>query len=160
MIVAFFESFKYVGHLFPLAMLRIYMGFFFLGTAYRKYDGDFLFQPRLAAQINEWMPLSSAPDWYKSVIESVIVPNWRIFAYTITYCEFLIGVSFVIGFLVRPMALLGFLVCLNFVYMSSPESTALYKTFLAMFVTMAWLGAGRCLGFDYFFFKRQRGIWW
>ena len=89
-----------------------------------------------------------------------MVPNWQIFAYTITYCEFLIGFGFLIGFLVRPLSLLGFLISLNFVYLSSPDVSLLYKTYLAMFATMAWLGAGRCLGFDYFFFKRQRGIWW
>ena len=35
-----------------------------------------------------------------------------------------------------------------------------YKTILAVHVMMAWVGAGRCLGFDYYFFKRRRGIWW
>jgi len=160
MIVAFFESFKYVGHMFPMALLRIYMGLFFIGSAYSHYEGDYLYQPRLAATINEWLPLSLAPDWYKSFVEAVVVPNWQIFAYTITYCEFLIGFSLLIGFLVRPMSILGFFLCLNFIYFSSPDVSVLYKTYLAIFVTMAWLGAGRCLGFDYFFFKRQRGIWW
>ena len=160
MIVAFFESFKYVGHMFPMALLRIFMGLFFIGSGYDKYNGDYLFEPRLAASINSHLPLSSAPDWYKTVVETVVVPNWQIFAYTITYCEFLIGFGFLIGFLVRPLSLLGFLISLNFVYLSSPDVSLLYKTYLAMFATMAWLGAGRCLGFDYFFFKRQRGIWW
>jgi thiosulfate dehydrogenase (quinone) large subunit len=31
---------------------------------------------------------------------------------------------------------------------------------LVLFLILAWLGAGRCLGLDYFFYKRDRGMWW
>lgn len=158
--VAFFESFKYVGHMLPISLLRIYMGFFFLSSAIEKYNGDFLFQPRLAANISQWLPLSQAPEWYKNFAEAVIIPQWQVFAYTITYCEFLIGVGFLIGFLVRPLSLVGIFLCLNLIYVTSPDLSLLYKAYLVVFATMAWLGAGRCLGFDYFFYKRQRGLWW
>lgn len=160
MIVAFFESFKYVGHMFPIALLRIYMGLYFFGMAYEKYNGDFLYQPRLAAMINEWLPMSQAPIWYREFVEAIVVPNWQIFSYTLTYCEFMIGVGFIFGFLVRPLSILGFFICLNLVYFSSMDLSLLYKAYLAMFATMAWLGSGRCVGIDYFFFKRQRGLWW
>lgn len=160
MIVTFFESFKYVGHMFPLIVLRGYTALFFLGSAYEKYDGDFLFRPRLAATINEFLPLSEAPSWYQGVVESVVVPNWQIFAYLFTYCEFLIGLSLLLGFLVRPLCLLGLLLTGNYVYMLSPAESQTYQLLLTVFLVLGWIGAGRCLGFDYYFFKRQRGIWW
>lgn len=160
MVVTFFESFKYVGHLFPVVVLRIYVGVFFLSSAYEKYSGDFLFSPRLAATINEWLPLSEAPIWYQRTVETVVVPNWQIFAYLLTYCEFLIGLSFLIGFLVRPLAILGFFICLHYLYTTAPAVSDMYQVFVTVFMVLAWLGAGRCLGFDYYFFKRQRGIWW
>ncbi len=160
MFVAFFESVKYVGHLLPLSFLRIYVGYYFLGNAIAKLDGDYLLQPRLAAAINEFLPQSQAPAWYASLLETWVVPNWHIFAYSITYCEFVIGICFMIGFLVRPVALLGVFLSLNYIYTSAPSLAELHKAYLAIFLIMAWLGAGRCLGFDYFFFKRNRGIWW
>ena len=160
MIVTFFESFKYVGHLFPVVVLRVYIGLYFLGTAYGKYDGDFLFRPRLAATINEFLPMSDAPFWYQRFVEALVIPNWQLFAYVLTYCEFLIGLSFVLGFLVRPLALLGLVMSLNYVYTTSPAVSGMYQAYVVIFLVLAWLGAGRCLGFDYYFFKRQRGIWW
>lgn len=160
MFVAFFESIKYVGHLLPLAFLRIYVGYYFLQNAIEKLEGDYLLQPRLAAAINEYIPQSQAPIWYAQLLEGVVVPHWQIFAYTITYCEFVIGVSFLVGFLVRPVALVGAFLSLNYIVLSAPSLGELHKAYLAMFIILAWMGAGRCLGFDYFFFKRNRGIWW
>lgn len=160
MIVAFFESIKYVGHLLPLAFLRIFVGYYFLDSALNKTQGDYLIQPRLAAEISEWLPQSMAPLWYKSLVSDFVVEHWRVFSYSITYCEFLIAVSFILGFFVRPVALLGIFLSLNYIYTSNPIAANIHQVFLAIFVTMLWMGAGRCLGFDYFFFKRQRGIWW
>ncbi len=158
--VAFFESFRYVGHLLPLAFLRLYLGYFFVARAMERFEGDFLLQPRLASAINTWLPQSPAPDWYRYLVETWVLPHWQIFSYSITYAELLIGLSFLVGFAVRPMAVLGLFLMLNFIYISSPESVILYKLLLVVFLVMAWMGAGRCLGFDYYFFKRHRGIWW
>jgi thiosulfate dehydrogenase [quinone] large subunit len=160
MLVAFFESIKYVGHFLPLAFLRIFMGYYYFNDAMTKYQGDFLIQPRLAATVSEWLPSSVAPDWYKQFLEMTVIPHWQVFAYGMVALEFTIGISFLLGYLVRPVALLGVFLSLNYVMASGPASVDLNKTFLAINLTMAWLGAGRCLGFDYFFFKRRRGIWW
>lgn len=160
MFVAFFESIKYVGHLFPLALLRVYLGYIFIQNASLRIEGDYLLQPRLAAAITEFLPQFSVPVWYARWLEFVVVPHWLIFSYSITYIEFIIGLSFIFGFLVRPMALVGVFLSLNFIVTNSPALTSLYQLYAILFFTMAWLGAGRCLGFDYFFFKRNRGIWW
>jgi thiosulfate dehydrogenase [quinone] large subunit len=45
-------------------------------------------------------------------------------------------------------------------FISGPASEDFYKTILAIHLILAWVGAGRCLGFDYYFFKRRRGFWW
>jgi thiosulfate dehydrogenase [quinone] large subunit len=160
MFVAFFESIKYVGHLFPLALLRIYIGVSFFEVAWVRAKGDYLVQPKLAAAIAEWAPASSAPDWYKDFLDQIVVPHWQLFAYCVVYFGFLVGLSFMMGFFVRPVAVLAAIVTLNFIYNSSPETVDLHKLHLVIFLTLAWLGAGRCLGMDYFFYKRDRGIWW
>ncbi|MCC7403116.1 MAG: DoxX family membrane protein [Bdellovibrionales bacterium] len=160
MIVSFFESIKYVGHMLPIAFLRIYMGYFFLQRALERLNSEFLVQPILSRSIDEWLPISTAPEWYKDLLETIVVPNWKVFAYLITYSEFVIGISFLLGFLVRPVAILGVFLTINFFYNTGAAVADLHRVFLTIFIVMWWVGAGRCMGFDFFFYKRRRGIWW
>jgi uncharacterized membrane protein YphA (DoxX/SURF4 family) len=104
--------------------------------------GDFLVQPILSRSIDEWLPVSQAPEWYKDVLESIVVPNWKIFAYLVTYCEFAIGICFIIGFFVRPTALLGIFLTANLFYQTGPFVGDLHRLFLAIFMMMWWVGAG------------------
>lgn len=160
MLVAFFESVKYTGHFFPIAFLRIYLGWQYMTQSYEKIQGQYLDEPHLAALINKWLHKSDSPEWYKQVMETVVVPYWQFFAYSTTVIELLVGISFLAGFLVRPTAILAAVLSLNFVMIGDPEMLPFHTTTLAVNLTLAWLGAGRCVGFDYFFFKRHRGLWW
>lgn len=160
MFVAFLESIKHVGHLYPIAVLRIYLGYIYLSSALERLDGAFFQQPRLAAMIMENLPQKNLSPWYQQILENLIVPNWQIFAYTLVYLQILIGVSFLIGFLVRPVALIGIFLAANAVFIVAPSDVPLQQCYLALFIVLFWVGAGRCLGFDYFFYKRQRGLWW
>lgn len=160
MIIAFLESIKYVGHFFPLVILRVFMGSWFLRQALVKYNGDYLVQPKLAAAINEFLPNSDAPEWYRNILDSVVVPHWQIFAYSLMYFEFIIGIGLILGFLTRPLALLAAFIAWNYGYNCAPDLIPLYSLQLVVCLVLSWLGAGRCLGLDYFFFKRQRGLLW
>jgi thiosulfate dehydrogenase [quinone] large subunit len=160
MFVSFFESVKYVGHLLPISFLRIFLGYYYLEQALLKYRGDFLTRPRIADQIAEWLPASHAPNWFKVFASSQMIPNWQTVAFIILGLEFAVAISYIIGYVVRPVALLGILLCLTMLFISGPAHEDLYKTFLAIHLILAWVGAGRCLGFDYYYFKRRRGIWW
>ena len=160
MFVAFFESVKYVGHLLPISFLRVFLGYYYLQQAMNQFRGDFLMRPRLAAQIAEALPSLNVPHWYRVFLESMVIPQWQVFAFIILGLNFAIAISYLLGYVVRPMALIG--MCLSFymLVLSGPQFEDLYKTFIAIHFMMAWVGAGRCLGFDYYFFKRRRGIWW
>ncbi len=161
MIVAFVESIKYVGHLLPVAFLRVFIGYYYVNQAILNSTGDFLQQPYLAEDIRNFLPRSPAPEGYKTFLEHVVVPNWQIFAYSIIVIQMLIGFSYIIGYLVRPMSLLGILFSVNVLLALGGQHSELQNTFmLILHFTLGWLGAGRCLGFDYFFYKRRRGIWW
>lgn len=157
---SFFESIKYVGHLFPVAFLRVFIGYYYINQALERYGSDFLSQPRLAEAALHWLPRSVAPEWYQKFIQQVLIPNWYSFSTGIITIEFIIGISFLIGYLVRPVSILGFFLTLNLLWIYGPESSEHYRVLMALFFTMAWLGAGRCLGLDYYFYKRQRGLWW
>lgn len=160
MFSAFFQSIQYTGLYLPVAILRIFIGYHFFQEGLKKAQGDFLVQPRLAAEISEWLPQSQAPLWYKSMMGEHVIEYWRVFAYSITYFELMIGVSFILGFFVRPAALLGVILCANYYFNTNPLVGGLHQIYMILFFIMGMLGAGRSLGFDYFFFKRHRGIWW
>lgn len=160
MFVAFFESVKYVGHLLPIAFLRVFLGYYYLQQALLKYHGDYLLRPKLAAQVAEILPNLQVPAWYRMTLELYLIPHWQLLAFVVTGLEFAIALSYIFGYVVRPMALLAVLLSLNMLAISGAQGEDLYKTFLAIHLIMAWVGAGRCLGFDYYFFKRRRGIWW
>jgi thiosulfate dehydrogenase (quinone) large subunit len=159
MLYSYFESIKYVGHLYPIAFLRIYLGYIFFDSALNRVNGVFLTQPRLASVIMESLPVSDVPIWYANFLQYFVVPNWQFFAYLVTYCEFLIGICLLAGFLIRPVSILGVVLMLNLIYGGS-SGALLQQTYLVFFVVIFWVGAGRCLGLDYYFYKRYRGIWW
>lgn len=160
MFVAFFESVKYVGHLLPISFLRVFLGYYYLQSGLEKFRGDFLMRPRLAAQVAESLPAIHAPHWYKVFLETALIPNWQVFAFAILGFEFAIAISYLLGYVVRPIAMLAVVLSLNMLVIAGPQYEDMYKTFIAIHLMMAWVGAGRCLGLDYYFFKRRRGIWW
>lgn len=160
MLVAFLESFKYVGHMLPLVFLRVFMGYYYLNQALIKYSGEELYKPVIANQIADWLPKSQVPFGYKAFIEEYVITHWQTLAYSLTGLEFLIAFSYLVGFAVRPIGIIAAIMSFNLALLYGPSTEALFKTFFAVHLTMAWLGAGRCLGVDYYFYKRQRGIWW
>lgn len=160
MFVAFFDSVKYVGHLIPIAFLRVFLGYFYLDSALRKFESDFLYIPRLAEELGDLLPTLTAPIWYRVWVQSIFIPHWKSVAFIITAIEFAIAFSYLFGYVVRPVALLGALLALNQLALSVPGTEPLSRTLIAIHLTLAWVGAGRCLGIDYYFFKRRRGLWW
>ncbi len=160
MFIAFFESVKYVGHLLPISFLRIFLGYYYLEHAMLKYQGDFLTRPRIADQMAEWLPSSHAPNWFKLFASNQMIPHWQTVAFIVLGLEFAIAISYIAGYVVRPVAVLGVLLCMMMLFISGPASEDFFKTFLAIHLILGWVGAGRCLGFDYYFFKRRRGLWW
>ena len=160
MLISFFESFKYVGHIFPISLLRIYLGYYFFQSALLKYQSDFLIRPKIAGQMSEWLPSSPSAEWYKYLIENLFIPHWQILALTILALEAAIAISYLLGYLVRPMAVIAFLLALNTPLLFGPTDLNFYRILMVVHLVLAWVGAGRCLGVDYYFYKRRRGIWW
>ena len=95
MLVAFVESFKYVGHLIPVACLRIFLGGYFLKHALASFQNDFLVRAYLAEDIRNHLPQSNAPEWFRWVLEFVVIPNWQVFSVGVTVAQAIIGVLYV-----------------------------------------------------------------
>lgn len=160
MLVAFFESIKYSGHLVPISFLRIFVGYYYLQGFITKFSGDFLIRPRIAEMISQNLIGSQAPEWLKWILNTYMVVHWQGFAFALLAIELAIAVSYILGYVVRPIGLLAAFMTMLMLYLSPGSSQDFLKILLATHFAFAWLGAGRCLGLDYYFFKRVRGIWW
>ena len=160
MIFSFFESFKYVGHLWPIGVFRFIMGYHYFSWAMGRYRGGYFEHAYLNEKIRLALPSSLAPDWYQSFLEETVQSHWLSFTYVLTISELLIGLSFLLGYLVRPFSILGVFLSLNFMWAFGAKSYDYYQTLLFIHLSFLLLGAGRCLGFDYYFYKSRRGIWW
>ena len=161
MLVALVESIKYVGHLLPIAFLRIFIGFMYFDQGLARARGDFLTHAYLAEDIRAHLPTSLAPEWYKSFLENVVIPNWQVFAVSITAASIAIGVSYMIGYMVRPLSLIAIALGFGLTLALGPQPNEAQSTLLLfLHFVLGWLGAGRCFGVDYYFYKRRRGIWW
>ena len=160
MLASFVESIKYVGHLVPVAFLRIYLGARYLSLAVDKFNGDFVDRPRLAAQIADQLPALSLSPTYKQIVEWSMIQHWQSFAFIYLALEFAVGFSYLLGYVVRPVSIVAAFLSLQMVYLSSPSSSDGMRLLVAIHLILAWVGAGRCLGLDYYFFKRHRGFWW
>ena len=162
MIISFLESIKYVGYTFPLSFFRIYLGYLFFKKAMSKTHDGYLSYLDMMTNISERVFMDPDPNWYEKFLTQVVISeaNWKLFAYITTYCEFMIGLSFLIGFLVRPISVLGMLLSLHYIWAQGPFGSEIYQLFFALFVVTLWMGAGRSLGLDYFFYKRHRGWLW
>lgn len=160
MFISFFESIKHVGHIWPIALFRIFVGYSFIKFALEKLHGQWLEQPRLSEAIVQWANNPGAHGGVHRVLAEWVVPHWQTFSYIVVFGELAVGVSFIVGFMVRPAAMgaiLGTLVCMLAMGLDSRAYNMIY---LASVIMLFLVSAGRCVGFDYYFYKRVRGYWW
>jgi thiosulfate dehydrogenase (quinone) large subunit len=160
MFQAYFESIKYVGHLLPISFLRIFLGYFYIDLAVKNWKFYNLGTGGLADLFVEALNKPQLPAWYRIILSEQIIPHWQIFAFVLVGLQFAVGVSYFMGYVVRPVSIVAILVCLNYLALSRVDQEIFFKLLIACHILLAWVGAGRCLGLDYYFFKRRRGVWW
>lgn len=160
MLTAFFESIKYVGHLYPVAFLRIFLGYYWLNQTLTEYQTGLFTSQVFIDQVQSSEYVLNFPGWYKWLFENLAYPYWSMASHGILAMNFLVGLSLLIGFMVRPFGVIGILISFHYVILATGIQNTLYSTFVAILVSIVAIGAGRCVGFDYYFFKRNRGIWW
>ncbi len=160
MLMSFFESFKYVGHLVPIAALRIYLGVYCIYEFSSIYNEGILPIDQLKETIYKNLsPQESLGGYQKWLIESVI-DHWQFVAYFTLITILLIGISFTAGFMVRIFSLIAVFISSNILMLCSLDEIMLHQILIAVNLTFCWVGAGRCVGIDYFFYKKNRGLFW
>lgn len=160
MLQAYFESVKYVGHLLPVSFLRIFVGYYYVNAAFLDWKiyskGGNAFSEMMIDALNK----AQIPSWYRIILSEQMIPNWNIVVFLLIGFQLAVGISYILGYVVRPMSVIAILLCVNFLILANTDREIFFKLLIACHVLLAWVGAGRCLGLDYYFFKRRRGVWW
>lgn len=160
MIRELLESLKYVGHYFAIFFLRVYLGIYILNMGLDKFYGSYLTEPLLAAQINEFLNISSTPTSVDYFFLEIVRPYWNSFASLQIGLEIVTGLLVILGFLIRPVIFVLLIYFWIFSYIQAPEIWPWISMMSVVLFSLGWAGAGRCLGLDYFFYKRYRGFLW
>ena len=100
--------------LWPIAISRILIGLLWLVSLRWKLPPDFA--PAAGRGLMDWFELEAqypAFEIYGSVVASVVIPNFRLFAWIVFLLELLTGISLLAGLLTRLGAAAGLLMSLN-----------------------------------------------
>ncbi len=135
-----------------LAILRIFMGAYFIHTSLSKFTASYLGE--FSRMVSRWAHDSSF-ELYRNFISHFIVPHAKFFAYFTAIGEFYIGLTLIIGFLSGLSALLGIFLYLNY-YLGGSEGDLMWQTghVIISLLLVLFTKAGRVLGFDKYLSKK------
>ena len=85
-------------HLWPITLLRVYTGVFFLYYGFGKVRNP-QFQDGLAGFVNS--QLENSVGFMRPFLESVVLPNKGLFAFLVGWGELAIGIALILGFATR-----------------------------------------------------------
>lgn len=121
-----------------LAFSRIAMGALFAAEGFAKLTGRFV-RGGFASTVAEAVK-GSYPFW-RPVLRSLVAPHPDLFAWTIAVGEALLGVSLLLGFLVRVASTAGILLVLSIGLSTAvPGAGAPWAAWIT-----AWLTPGSCI---------------
>lgn len=160
MILAVLESIKYSGLLWPVALLRLFIGSLYIDVAFAKLKSGYLVFPYLNEKLRAGIAAGHPPHWYQNFLENWVMEHWKLASYLDLTAHFVLGFSLLFGYLVRPSTLLASLMTIQALWLAAPAEAQSLEFLLLIHLLFFALGAGRCLGVDYYFFRSRRGIWW
>lgn len=143
-------------YLWYLAVLRIYVGYYLFFQGIGKFQRNFPKGDWIGRQIGDIASLDLYP-WYKTFLQSYVVPHSELFGYLVMIGEIAVGVGLLLGLFTRVSALVGLFMLANYYlgpgtarggYMLAYQQ--FYIVALAIFVLA---GPGRTLGLDGLFFR-------
>lgn len=129
-----------------LSLLRISMGILFIPPALGKVMREGGFNPTRFLTSRDQMP-----DWYRAIVDAVVVPNAEIFGFLVAYGELFMAIALILGAMVRPAMVLGVFMIVNFMlakgapFWSASNHDSLY---VLIFLVLYFNDAGKFLGLE------------
>ncbi|MGB5624426.1 MAG: DoxX family protein [Woeseiaceae bacterium] len=98
-------------HLWPITLLRVYTGVFFLYYGFGK-----LRNPEFADGLAQFVTsqLENSAAFIRPFLESVVLPNKGLFAFLVTWGELAIGIALIMGLATRWASIAGALMVAAF----------------------------------------------
>jgi thiosulfate dehydrogenase [quinone] large subunit len=158
-IVSNFKQPTFLGY---LALLRILVGVLFLLVAWPKVSGRFLGGEVLPRQLLNGIqkdPLA----WHRAFIEGFVIPHGHLFSYLSAFGEISIGLSLLVGCLVRISSLFGALYNFNIIfsvaYAAGGGTVNYNRVLILLHLIFVSASAGRSLGVDGLLKRRFPHAW-
>lgn len=140
-----------------LTILRIYLGVILLYTVLGKLTAATPFSAEMLGFINFEIKAGRPAGFYVNFLQSVIIPNAKLFSYLIMTGEVIAGFGLLLGAFTRISALIALVLFLNYMlakgrWFWSPDSEDAAVFFIALVLILG--RAGRFFGLDSFLEKR------
>lgn len=139
---------KRAPQVWPLALLRVYTGVFFLYYGVGKVRRD-NFADGVAGFVTK--NLDNSFGFFRGFLESVVLPNKGLFAFLVAWGELAIGVALIVGLATRYAAIGGAVMVAVFWFAKGQgflDAQNHDSIWLVIFVVLAASHAGRVLGLD------------
>lgn len=145
--------------MWPVALVRIALGYQYLSLVVSRIQTGYLKHAYVSEKLNLGES-NAAGGVYFEIFKNAIQSQWMAMTYVLLGIEILIGVSYILGLGVRIASLFGMILSIHmYLYFDLTTSSGQIYLFY-VHLLFCLLGAGRCLGFDYYFFKSRRGLLW
>jgi thiosulfate dehydrogenase [quinone] large subunit len=134
--------------LWPIALLRIYAGAFFAWQGFGKLSSESFAESMRGFLTGK---LDSSFLFYRSFIETVVLPNKELFAALVTWGELAVGIALLIGLATRYAAFTGVFLLLNFWFAKGDgffAGTNHDVVWIVILLVLAFVPAGRVAGLD------------
>lgn len=142
--------------LWPLVLLRVYTGVFFLYYGFGKVRRD-NFADGVAGFVNS--NLENSFGFFRGFLESVVLPNTALFAFLVAWGELFVGIALIMGLATRYAAIAGAVMVAAFWFAKGQgflDAQNHDSIWLVIFIVLAASHAGRVLGLDARLGRRYR----
>ena len=135
-------------HIWPIVLLRVYTGVFFL-----KYGWGKITNPNFVDGLAGFVSgnLDKAFGFMRPFLESVVIPNKGLFAVMVSWGEFLIGIALIVGLATRWASIAGALMIAAFWFTKGQgflDAMNHDAIWFMIFVVLAAVHAGRAYSLD------------
>lgn len=135
-------------HLWPITLLRVYTGVFFLYYGFGKIRNP-NFADGLAGFVSG--NLEKSFGFIRPFLESVVLPNNGVFAFLVSWGEFLTGIALIVGLATRYASIAGALMVAAFWFTKGQGFLAAQNhdvIWFMIFIVLATIHAGRTHSLD------------
>ncbi len=134
--------------LWPIALLRVYTGIFFVYHGFGKVTND-QFSSGMIGFLNG--RAESSPELYRAFVEAIVLPHPQLFAAIVGWGELAIGLALIVGLATRYASFAGVIMMANF-WMAKGlgvlEGSNHDVVWLVIFLVLALVPAGKIAGLD------------